>query len=70
MSRWVTVSLTNMTVLDVLDAVIKEHGQLHWNLSYRIPPDIARPESAKYEHAIPFVPRQTIGWRMVADVRG
>jgi hypothetical protein len=63
----VSVSLTNVTVLGIMDAVIKAHGQLYWNVTYRLPPDITKPESAMYEYAVfSFHDRPSVGgwWRM------
>jgi hypothetical protein len=67
--RGVTVSLTNVSVLDILDAVIKTHGELHWNLMYRVPADVPAPESAMYAYAVfSFGSRPSTGgwWRMCA----
>jgi hypothetical protein len=61
------VSLNNVTVLDVLDGVITAHGQLYWNLTYRVPADEGQPKSPQYEHAIfSFHDRPALGgwWRM------
>lgn len=63
------LSLTNVSVLDILDAVIKTHGELHWNVTYRVPPDVPMPESAMYAYAVfSFHGRPSIGgwWRMCA----
>jgi hypothetical protein len=67
--KGVTVSLTNVSVLDILDAVIKTHGELHWNVTYRVPPDVPMPKSAMYGYAVfSFHGRPSIGgwWRMCA----
>ena len=66
----VSVSLRNVTVLDVLDEVIKAHGRLAWNLTYRLPADVTPPAPAKYEYAIfSFFDRPSVGgwWRMCAN---
>jgi hypothetical protein len=67
--RGVTVSLTNASVLDILDTVIKTHGELHWNVTYRVPADVPTPGSAMYAYAVfSFGSRPSIGgwWRMCA----
>jgi hypothetical protein len=65
--KGVTVSLTNVSVLDILDAVIKAHGELHWNVTYKVPPDVPMPKSAVYAYAVfSFHSRPSVGgwWRM------
>jgi hypothetical protein len=63
----VTLTLTNVTVLEIMDAVINTHGQLYWNVTYHVPPDVQKPESAPYEYAVfSFHEMPSVGgwWRM------
>lgn len=66
-SKPVTLSLTNTTALDVMDAVISAHGELHWNLSYKVPAEAPLPRPRLYDYAIfGFNDQPGIGgwWRM------
>jgi hypothetical protein len=69
----VTLSLTNVTVIEIMDAVISAHGQLYWNLTYHVPSEVRQPESARYEYAVfSFHEMPAVGgwWRMcVGDER-
>lgn len=67
MRQRVTMSFKHGTVLDLLDAVIKAHGALHWNVTYRVPPDRLHEGTPRYEYAVfGFSASPQVGgwWRM------
>jgi hypothetical protein len=52
MRQHVTLSFKGGTVLELLDAVIKAHGSLYWNVTYRVPPERLHDAVPRYEYAI------------------
>jgi len=69
MRQPVTLSFSGGTVLDLLDAVIKAHGALYWNVTYQVPPEQLRNARPSYEYAVfAFAPYPQVGgwWRMCA----
>jgi hypothetical protein len=69
MRQPVTLSFNGGTVLDLLDAVIKAHGSLFWNVTYQVPPERLHDATPSYEYAVfAFAPYPQIGgwWRMCA----
>ena len=69
MRQPVTLSFNVGTVLDLLDAVIKAHGSLYWNVTYQVPPERLPDATPSYEYAVfAFAPYPQIGgwWRMCA----
>ncbi len=69
MRKPVSVALDDASVLDIMDAVIKAHGRLYWNVTYRVPPDVSKPEWPMYDYALfAFNDRPATGgwWRMCA----
>jgi hypothetical protein len=69
MRQPVTLSFNGGTVLDLLDAVIKAHGSLYWNVTYQVPPERLHDATPSYEYAVfAFAPYPQIGgwWRMCA----
>jgi len=69
MRQPLTLSFNGGTVLDLLDAVIKAHGSLYWNVTYQVPPERLQDATPSYEYAVfAFAPYPQIGgwWRMCA----
>jgi hypothetical protein len=69
MRQPLTLSFNGGTVLDLLDAVIKAHGALYWNVTYQVPPERLRDAIPSYEYAVfAFAPYPQVGgwWRMCA----
>jgi hypothetical protein len=67
MRQPVTLSFRGGTVLQLLDAVIKAHGSLYWNVTYQVPPERLHDATPSYEYAIfAFAPYPQVGgwWRM------
>ena len=63
----VTFSFKGGTVLDLLDAVVRAHGSLYWNVTYHVPPERLHDAVPRYEYAIfAFADSPQIGgwWRM------
>jgi hypothetical protein len=52
MRQPVTLSFKGGTVLDLLDAVIKAHGSLYWNVTYQVPPERLHDAVPRYEYAV------------------
>ena len=69
MRQPLTLSFNGGTVIDLLDAVIKAHRSLYWNVTYQVPPERLHDATPAYEHAVfAFAPSPQIGgwWRMCA----
>jgi hypothetical protein len=67
--RLVSLDFRGGTVLHLMDEVVKAHGALHWNVTYRIPPERLHEASPRYEFAIfTFGVSTYVGgwWRMCA----
>ncbi len=67
MRQPVTLSFKGGTVLELLDAVIKAHGSLYWNVTYDVPPERRHDATPSYEYAVfAFAPYPQVGgwWRM------
>jgi hypothetical protein len=67
MRQPVTLSFRGGTVIDLLDAVVKAHGSLYWNVNYHVPPERLHDATPRYEYAIfSFADNPQIGgwWRM------
>jgi hypothetical protein len=67
MRQPITLSFKGGTVLEFLDAVIKAHGSLHWNVTYQVPPERLHDATPRYEYALfAFAPNAQVGgwWRM------
>lgn len=47
-----TLSFKGGTAIQFLDAVIKAHGSLYWNVTYRVPPERLHDATPRYEYAI------------------
>ena len=52
MRQPVTLSFSGGTVLELLDAVIKAHGSLYWNVTYRPPSERPHDVARRYEYAV------------------
>src|SRR5262245_10244471 len=52
MRQPVTLSFNGGTVIDLLDAVIKAHGSLYWNVTYHVPPERRYDAAPRYEYAV------------------
>ena len=67
MRQPITLSFKGGTVLEFLDAVIKAHGSVHWNVTYQVPPERLHDATPRYEYALfGFAPNTQVGgwWRM------
>ena len=67
MRQRVTLSFRGGRVIDLLDAVIKAHGSLYWNVTYHVPPERFHDATPRYEYAIlAFAAYPQVGgwWRM------
>jgi hypothetical protein len=67
MRQPVTLSFGGGRVIDLLDAIIKAHGSLSWNVTYQIPPERLHDATPRYEYAIfAFAAYPQVGgwWRM------
>lgn len=67
MRQPLTLSFRGGTALDLLDAVIKAHGSLYWNVTYHVPPERLHDATPRYEYAVfAFAPYPQVGgwWRM------
>jgi len=58
--RLLNIEIGNTTVLDILNAVIREHGALHWNVSY--PTGVGGYENSNF--AFTDTPQSGGWWRM------
>jgi len=69
MQQTFTLSFGGGTVLDLLDAVIKAHGSLYWNVTYDVPRERLHDATPSYENALfAFAANPQVGgwWRMCA----
>ena len=69
MRQPLTLSFGGGRVIDLLDAVIKAHGSLYWNVTYQVPPERLHDATPRYEFAIfAFADSPQVGgwWRMCA----
>jgi hypothetical protein len=67
MRQRVTLSFKGGTFIELLDAVVKAHGSLYWNVTYRVPPERLHDAVPRYEYAIfAFSDFPQVGgwWRM------
>jgi len=67
MRKTVTLSFKGGTVIEFLDAVIRAHGSLFWNVTYVVPPEHLNDAGHRYEYAqFAFAPNAQVGgwWRM------
>jgi hypothetical protein len=70
MRKPVTLSFKGGTVLELVDAVIKAHGSLYWNVTYRVPPERLHDAVPRYEYAIfgfSAFPQTGGWWRMCVE---
>lgn len=71
MRQLVTLSFQGGTVLDLLDAVVKAHGALYWNVTYRVPPERLHDAGPRYEYAVfgfSGYPQTGGWWRMCVGI--
>jgi hypothetical protein len=69
MRQPLTLSFAGGRVIDLLDAIIKAHGSLYWNVTYQVPPERLHDATPRYEFAIfAFTAYPQVGgwWRMCA----
>jgi hypothetical protein len=69
MRQPLTLSFGGGRVIDLLDAIIKAHGSLYWNVTYEVPPERLHDATPRYEFAIfAFTAYPQVGgwWRMCA----
>jgi hypothetical protein len=67
MRQPITMTFAGGTVLDLMDAIVRAHGSLHWSVTYQWPPDRKADASPRYRDAIfAFGDRPQVGgwWRM------
>jgi hypothetical protein len=67
MRQPITMTFAGGTVLDLMDAIVKAHGALHWSVTYELPPDRKPDASPRYADAIfAFADQPQVGgwWRM------